>query len=159
MNDNYSEFDIQELYQQIIMDHNKSPRNFGKLDHYTCELEGYNPLCGDKLTLYLELSTNFEDQTIIDVGFNGEGCAISTASASLMTEKIKGMPIADVLQLFTKMQQMLTSDIDNKATQEMGKLAALAGVRRFPSRIKCAILCWHTLNAALLGTHEAVSTE
>ncbi len=145
-------FDLRDLYQQVIVDHNKSPRNFGKLDACSHEADGYNPLCGDKLHVYLQLS----DAGIVeDVAFEGEGCAISIASASLMTEAIKGKPVADFEALFRDFQHMVTSDLAEQPDDErLGKLAVLGGVREFPSRIKCATLCWHTMRSAVQGSHN-----
>ena len=148
-------FDLKDLYQEVIVDHNRSPRNFGKPAGADTSLEGFNPLCGDRLTLYLRLA----DEKIEDIGFDGNGCAISVASASLMTEVMKGKLIAEAEALFAGFHELLTgaeADID---LDKMGKLAALAGVRAYPSRIKCATLCWHTLNAAMHGEAEPVTTE
>lgn len=145
--------DLRDLYRDVILDHNKHPRNFGTLDPADARAEGHNPLCGDRLTLALRLNGDRID----DVRFEGKGCAISTASASLMTEAIKGKDRAAVGQLFDKIHALLTQD--GVAPQaEIGKLAALAGVREFPMRVKCATLCWHTLNAALAGG-AAATTE
>jgi len=150
-------FDLRDLYQQVIVDHNKSPRNFGRLADADYEAEGYNPLCGDKLHVYLKVN---DDGLIEDVSFEGEGCAISMASASLMTEAVKGKPLADFLKLFENFQHMVTSDLDEAPDEgRLGKLAVLSGVREFPSRIKCATLCWHTLKSAVGGDHEVVITE
>lgn len=139
--------DLRELYQEVIIDHSKNPRNFGKPKTANREAEGFNPLCGDKLTLYLYL----EDDVIIDVGFAGCGCAISTASASLMTEAVKGRTMAEAENLFHRFHEVLTENGDSK---NIGKLEILAGVKEFPMRVKCATLAWHTLNAAL---HNDVS--
>jgi len=150
-------FDLRDLYQQVIVDHNKSPRNFHNMPDASCKAEGYNPLCGDKLTLYLKLD---KDDVISDVSFQGSGCAISTASASLMTEQLKGKTLAEAEFLFTRFHDMVTSDIDEQVdTDSLGKLAVLAGVREFPARIKCATLCWHTLNTALKGEEAPATTE
>ena len=148
-------FDLQDLYQEVIVDHNRSPRNFGKLDDADITLEGFNPLCGDKLTLYLKTSGN----QIEDVHFDGSGCAISVASASLMTEAMKGKTIEQAHELFEQFHSMVTSDENEIDAEKLGKLAALAGVKEYPSRIKCATLCWHTLNSALSGEQQPVSTE
>jgi len=148
--------ELRELYQELILDHTKLPRNFGTLEPATCTAQGFNPLCGDELTLYLVL----EDGLVRDVRFQGRGCAISTASASLMTEAIKGKTADDVAALFRRFQKAVTSPVDSEVNLvELGKLAALAGVREFPLRVKCAVLAWHTLRAALEGHHEPVTTE
>jgi len=150
-------FDLRDLYMQVIVDHNKAPRNFGKLAHYNHEADGYNPLCGDKLHVYLDVD---DDGIIRDVSFEGEGCAISVASASLMTESVKGMPLSEFAQKFDQFQHMVTSDLAEAPDEEaLGKLAVLAGVREFPSRIKCAVLCWHTLKSAVTDSHEVAKTE
>ncbi len=150
-------FDLRDLYQQVIVDHNKSPRNFGKLEHYNHEADGYNPLCGDKLHIYLDLD---EQGRITDVSFEGEGCAISVASASLMTEAMKGKSMQEMQAMFEAFQQMVTADIAEAPDDDtLGKLAVLAGVREFPSRIKCATLCWHTLKAATEDSGKVVKTE
>ena len=150
--------ELNDLYRDVILDHNRRPRNFGKLDSADASVEGFNPMCGDHLTLRLKLS----DDTISDIRFEGEGCAISTASASLMTEAVKGKSRAQALQLFERVHQLLTDDAAPPA-DELGKLAALSGVREYPARVKCASLCWHTLASALkaadLRSVPAVSTE
>ena len=149
--------ELNELYRDVILDHNRRPRNFGGLDPADASAEGFNPMCGDHLTLRLKL----KDDTISDIRFEGEGCAISTASASLMTEAVKGKSRGEALQLFERVHQLLTDDAASPA--ELGKLAALSGVREYPARVKCASLCWHTLASALKsvdgGTVPAVSTE
>ena len=145
--------ELQDLYQQVILDHNRRPRNFRSLGEGR-RAEGFNPLCGDRLTVYLKV----EDGVVTDVGFQGSGCAISKASASLMTDSIKGKPVADVVQLFERFQQMITAPPDAPVSQ-LGKLEALAGVRQFPIRVKCASLAWHTLRAALDSRDEVISTE
>ncbi len=141
-------FDLRELYQQVIVDHHKHPRNFGTLEHPDREADGYNPLCGDRL--HVELAVD-EDGTITDVAFRGEGCAISVASASLMTEALKGRRIEEFERLFEAFHAMVTGDQGPPDEAVLGKLAVLAGVREFPSRIKCATLCWHTVKSALEG--------
>jgi nitrogen fixation protein NifU and related proteins len=146
--------ELRDLYRDVILDHNRAPRNFGRLEPADARADGHNPLCGDRLTLSLRLA----DDRIEDVRFEGQGCAISTASASLMTEAVKGKDRATVGVLFDKVHRLLTSH-DAPAPPELGKLAALSGVREFPARVKCASLCWHTLNAALQGDGTAVSTE
>lgn len=146
--------ELRDLYRDVILDHNRTPRNFGRLEPADARAEGHNPLCGDRLTLSLRLAGDRID----DVRFEGQGCAISTASASLMTEAVKGKDRTAVGVLFDKVHRLLTSH-DAPAPPELGKLAALSGVREFPARVKCASLCWHTLNAALQGDAAAVSTE
>jgi nitrogen fixation protein NifU and related proteins len=146
--------DLRELYQEVIFDHNRRPRNFGKLASANRTAEGFNSLCGDKLTLYLEVAGD----KIQNVSFEGSGCAISTASASLLTETLKGKSIEQAEALFHDFHAMVTED-GAQVTEAMGKLAVLAGVREFPARVKCATLSWHTLQAALHGEHATVSTE
>jgi nitrogen fixation protein NifU and related proteins len=148
--------ELRELYQQLILDHNRKPRNFRIPPAANRTAEGDNPLCGDRITVYLEVV----DGTIRDVGFQGSGCAISRAAASMMTASVKGKTEDDADALFERVHRMLTGDGHPvEAAQEVGKLAVFAGVREFPSRIKCATLPWHTLHAALLGQAETVSTE
>jgi nitrogen fixation protein NifU and related proteins len=144
--------DIQDLYQEVILDHNRRPRNFRAIEGAR-RAEGFNPLCGDRLTVYLRL----EDDVIADVGFQGSGCAISKASASLMTESVRGRTLAEAAALLERVQQMITGPAD-APIGDVGKLAVLAGVRQFPVRVKCATLAWHTLRAATTGD-ERVSTE
>jgi len=146
--------DLRELYQQVIVDHNRNPRNFHKLDQPCQQAEGHNPLCGDKVTVFVKVANN----TIEDVSFEGDGCAISVASASLMTEHLKGKSLNEEKSLFESVHKALTqkdSDID---LMQFGKLGVLANVKNFPMRVKCATLCWHTLEAAL-GKQENVTTE
>lgn len=145
--------DLADLYRDVIVDHNRQPRNFGRLDSANHRAEGNNPLCGDKLHVFVEVV----DDVIRDIRFDGSGCAISTASASLMSEAVKGRSRAEVAELFGTVHRMLTRH-DAPPDVALGKLAALAGVREFPARVKCASLCWHTLNAALAGG-SMVSTE
>ena len=148
-------FGLKDLYQEVIVDHNRSPRNFGELNPPGRKLEGYNPLCGDRLTLYLEQ----DGDQIADIKFNGSGCAISIASASLMTEGVKGKSVQEAETVFADFHELLTgADLDIDMSR-MGKLAVLAGVRDYPSRVKCATLCWHTLHALLAGDDAPVSTE
>ena len=147
-------FDIKELYQEIIVDHNRNPRNFGIIDNADKIIEGFNPLCGDKLKLYLKT----EGQSIADISFDGSGCAISVASASLMTDAMKGKSIIDAEQLFNSFHELITNE-NGVDTKSLGKLAVLAGVKDFPARVKCATLCWHTLHSAITGDKETVSTE
>ena len=148
--------DLTDLYQEVILDHNKRPRNFGTLAEFDRRALGHNPLCGDRLVLYLKL----DDDRVAGVSFEGSGCAISKASASLMTDAIKGKTIAEVRDLFTRFQAMVTLPLDQDVDEAgMGKLAALAGVRSFPVRVKCASLAWHTLKAALEQSAAPVQTE
>jgi nitrogen fixation NifU-like protein len=135
--------ELQDLYREVILDHNKRPRNFGRLDPADASANGHNPLCGDRLTV----TVNLDGPRIDDVKFEGNGCAISVASASMMTEAIKGKDRAEVGALFDKVHALLTQQ--DAPSTDLGKLAALSGVREFPARVKCASLCWHTLNAAL----------
>jgi len=146
--------DLKELYRDVILDHNKRPRNFGKLEPSNAHADGHNPLCGDRLTVFLKMDGN----RVEDIRFEGKGCAISTASASLMTEIIKGKDRAEIGGLFDKVHALLTKQ-DAVADPSLGKLAALSGVREYPARVKCASLCWHTLNAALDKGGATVSTE
>jgi nitrogen fixation protein NifU and related proteins len=146
--------DLKELYRDVILDHNKRPRNFGRLDPADAQADGHNPLCGDRLSVFVKM----DGDRIEDLKFEGKGCAISTASASLMTEAVKGKDKAAVHQLFEQVHNLLTLH-EAPAPAELGKLAALQGVREFPSRVKCASLCWHTLNAALDRGASTVSTE
>jgi len=148
--------DLSDMYQEVILDHNKSPRNFKLLENPTHQLEGYNPLCGDKITIFL----NIKDGVIKDVSFTGSGCAISKASASMMTDKLKDLTIAEAEALFNKVHQMLTGKTDIKSNiTELGNLAALSGICKFPTRVKCATLAWHTLRSAIKGGDKSVSTE
>jgi nitrogen fixation protein NifU and related proteins len=149
--------ELRDLYQEVILDHNRKPRNFRKLASPTRGAEGYNPLCGDRVTVEIAL----EGDMIRDVGFQGSGCAISRASASLMTADIKGKPVAEAEAAFARFRAMLTENPagGDAAAAQLGKLAVFEGVREFPSRIKCATLPWHTLHAALAGQTEPVSTE
>ena len=148
--------DLRELYQQVILQHSRSPRNFKELDGASHSAEGYNPLCGDRITVFVEL----DGDRIVDIAFKGSGCAISKASASLMTSAVKGKTLAEAEDMFGQFRDMVTSrhdaDIDEDA---LGKLAVLSGVREFPVRVKCATLAWHTLHAALKEKGEPVSTE
>ena len=146
--------DLRDLYQDLIIDHNRSPRNFRKLPDADHSAEGFNPLCGDKLTLYLRM----QGDRIEDIAFEGSGCAISVASASLMTEHLKGRTESDARTLFERVHGLLTGTPDSDPAA-LGKLAALAGVRAYPTRVKCATLCWHTLTAALDQREVPVSTE
>jgi nitrogen fixation NifU-like protein len=136
--------DLNDLYQEVILDHNRRPRNFHAIAGATHTAEGFNPLCGDRLTLYVQV----EEDRIIDVSFEGSGCAISKASASLMTEAVKGRTVGDARGLFDRFHRMVTTPPDEPLA-DLGKLSALGGVREFPVRVKCASLAWHTLKAAL----------
>jgi nitrogen fixation NifU-like protein len=147
--------ELRDLYQQVILDHNRKPRNFRTLEGANRTARGDNPLCGDQITLYLRV----DDGVIRDAAFQGKGCAISRASASLMTASVIGKPESEAAALYDRMRAMLTTDRDGGTTEDVGKLAVFAGVREFPSRVKCATLAWHTLQAALSGAAEPVSTE
>jgi nitrogen fixation NifU-like protein len=147
--------ELRELYQQVILDHNKNPRNFHELAHATNKVDGYNPLCGDHYTIYLQL----EGDTIRDVGFTGNGCAISKASASVMSSTVKGKSREEASRLFDVFHNLVTGEPASVDAVELGRLAAFSGVSEFPARVKCATLAWHSLNAALQGTGEVVSTE
>lgn len=146
--------ELRDLYRDVILDHNRAPRNFGRLEAPTSEAEGHNPLCGDRLTVWLRLA----GERVEDIRFEGKGCAISTASASLMTEAVKGKDRRAIEELFVQIHALLTEQ-QAQAAPALGKLAALSGVREFPARVKCASLCWHTLNAALERRGAPVSTE
>jgi nitrogen fixation NifU-like protein len=146
--------DLRELYQEIIIDHNRDPRNHHVMADATTQAEGYNPLCGDKLTVYVRLVHD----AVVDLSFKGCGCAISQASASLMTEALKGKTVAEAHKIFKRVHQMLTKDTEQKI-DSLGKLAVLAGVKAFPVRVKCATLAWHTLEAALNKEKGVVQTE
>ena len=148
--------DLRDLYQDLILDHTKRPRNFGPMEHANCRADGHNPLCGDKLTVFLDV----DNGVVKDVRFQGSGCAISTASASMMTESIKGKTRAEVETLFEKFHHMLTGPQSVESEDdELGKLVVFSGVKEFPVRVKCATLAWHTLNAALKHQVEPASTE
>ncbi len=147
--------DLRELYQQVILDHNRSPRNFKEVPDANHSAEGTNPLCGDKITVHVRIA----DGVIEDVGFQGSGCAISQATASLMTSAVKGKTTEEAERLFQAFHQMLTAPGGAADTKLLGKLAALSGVKQFPARVKCANLPWHTLHAALTDSVEPVSTE
>ncbi|MBC8123950.1 MAG: SUF system NifU family Fe-S cluster assembly protein [Gemmatimonadaceae bacterium] len=147
--------DLRDLYQEVILDHYKRPRNFGTLVTANREAEGFNPLCGDQITIYLQM----EGDVVQDIRFQGSGCAISTASASLMTEVLKGKTLEEAQALFEKFHGLLTGTSEQDGGPEFGKLAVLSGVREFPVRVKCATLAWHTLQAALKNTRQPISTE
>lgn len=149
--------ELRDLYRELILDHSRRPRHFGKLSDATHSAEGINPLCGDKLRLYLQLDT---DANIVDAAFEGSGCAISVASASLLTDTIIGLQVDDALGIFTAVTQHLTSDNSEQAANiDLGKMHALDGVREFPARVKCATLAWHALNSAIQHQAQPVSTE
>ena len=146
---------LNDLYQEILLEHNSKPRNFRKLDPHSHTADGYNPLCGDQISLYLQIT----DGVIMDVGFQGKGCAISRASASLMTQSIKGHNIEDAENVFDQFRKMLTDPDAVLDYDQLGDLETLAGVSEFPSRIKCAILAWHTMKAAIEHNVVNVTTE
>jgi nitrogen fixation NifU-like protein len=146
--------DLTDLYRQVILDHNKSPRNFGRLAPADAEADGHNPLCGDRLHVSLRVA----GERVPELRFDGSGCAISVASASLMSEAVTGLTRSEIEALSNEVLQMLTQDA-YQPKRDLGKLMALAGVHEFPARVKCASLCWHTLRAALAQTHATVSTE
>jgi nitrogen fixation protein NifU and related proteins len=147
--------DLRELYQEVILDHNKNPRNFKALDDATNHADGYNPLCGDKLAVWVKV----KEGVVEDVAFKGTGCAISMASASMMTQTIKGKSVADARKLFEAFHDLVTGKETAVDAAEIGKLEVFSGVSEFPVRVKCATLAWHTLNAAVDGKQDTVSTE
>jgi nitrogen fixation NifU-like protein len=147
--------DLSDLYQEILLEHNSKPHNFRKLDDATVSAEGYNPLCGDQYTLYLKMN----DDVIADIGFQGAGCAISKASASMLTQRVKGMTVKEAEEVFSQFHKMLTergAEVDYDILED---LELLSGVAEYPTRIKCAILVWHTLHSALDGKEDVVTTE
>jgi nitrogen fixation NifU-like protein len=144
--------DLSDLYQQVILDHSKSPRNYSKLEGANRTAQGHNPLCGDHVTMYLQVDGN----TVKDISWQGSGCAISRASASILTTTVKGKSIAEVKALFARVHDMVTT---GKANGDLGKLAVFAGVHKFPARVKCAILPWHAAVAAVEGHTDPVTTE
>ena len=146
--------DLKDLYREVILDHNRSPRLFGRLDPADSSADGHNPLCGDRLHITVRL----EGERVSDLRFDGKGCAISVASASLMCEAVRGKRRDEIARLFGEVHEVLTKH-DAPVPEDLGKLAALSGVREFPVRVKCASLCWHTLIAALAHTHSTVKTE
>jgi len=146
--------DLHELYQDLIKDHSKTPRNF-RAQPDARHVEGYNPLCGDRFTVYLKM----DGDVVQDVSFQGTGCAISTASASIMTQALKGKTRNEVELLFQRFHEMLTGDLSEEATADLGKLVVFSGVRKFPVRVKCATLAWHTFHSAIEGEDKTVSTE
>jgi nitrogen fixation NifU-like protein len=147
--------DLRELYQQVILDHNKNPRNYHEMADATSTVEGYNPLCGDHYTIFLRM----EDGTVRDVSFTGNGCAISKASASVMSSTVKGKSKEEAEELFETFHRLVTGDASGLSAADLGRLAAFSGVSEFPARVKCAILAWHTLRSALAGSGEKVTTE
>ena len=148
--------ELRELYQSVILDHNKQPRNFRQPDGANRTADGYNPLCGDKITVYLK----FDGETVVDVSFQGAGCAISTASASMMTETLRGKTLDEVNAIFSAYHELVTGRcVELSPSPLLGKLVVFTGVRQFPMRVKCATLAWHTLRAALDRRSEPVSTE
>ncbi len=148
--------DLRDLYQQVILEHSRSPRNFKELQDADHSAEGYNPLCGDQITVYVIM----DGDRVIDVSFKGSGCAISRASASLMTAAVKRKTRAEAAELFKRFRGMVTSEHDTEVDEEaLGKLTVFSGVREFPVRVKCATLAWHTLHAALEGQGDRVTTE
>jgi nitrogen fixation NifU-like protein len=144
---------VHDLYQETILDHSKRPRNCRPMDDANRKAEGYNPLCGDKLKLFLKI----ENDVVQDASFVGSGCAISTASASLMTESLKGKSREEAMVLLDKFHELLTTD--TPVSKDLGKLVVFCGVREYPARVKCATLAWHTLKSALVNSEETVSTE
>jgi nitrogen fixation NifU-like protein len=146
--------ELSELYQEVILDHNKKPRNFHKLENANRRAEGYNPLCGDQLNIYLQI----DDDQVTDISFEGSGCAISKASASMMTQAVKGKTKVEVENLFNEFHRMAMGDLDEEnEPNQLGKLRIFAGVRDFPARVKCATLSWHTMRAALEGQNTATT--
>ncbi|HEX7081861.1 MAG TPA: SUF system NifU family Fe-S cluster assembly protein [Gammaproteobacteria bacterium] len=146
--------ELKELYREVILDHNRDPRNFGEIEDADRVVEGVNPLCGDKMTLYVKL----DGDRIDDIKFKGTGCAISIASSSLMTDRVKGASVEESMSLFGAIHEMLTGN-GEASLEDLDKLAALAGVREYPTRVKCASLAWHALKAALAGSAQQISTE
>ncbi|HET8796236.1 MAG TPA: SUF system NifU family Fe-S cluster assembly protein [Thermoanaerobaculia bacterium] len=147
--------DLRELYQQVILDHNKNPRNFHEMADATSKVDGYNPLCGDHYTIYVRV----DGETIQDVSFTGSGCAISKASASVMSSTVKGKSRDEAERLFESFHKLVTGDTSGLSAADLGRLAAFSGVSEFPARVKCATLAWHTLRSGLEGSAEKVSTE
>jgi nitrogen fixation NifU-like protein len=146
--------ELRDLYQEVILDHNRNPRNFGPLEEADRNADGHNPLCGDRITVRVKL----DGDKIADIRFEGSGCAISTASASVMTETLKGKTLEEAKELFTRFHDLLTGKADADPAA-LGKLAVFSGVSEYPVRVKCATLCWHTAQAALAGDGAAVTTE
>ena len=149
-------FGADDLYQEIIMDHNRSPRNYGSMDNPTVELEGFNPLCGDQIKVFVLL----DEDKIVDIVFDGIGCAISKSSASIMTVELKGKTISDAQSIFDAFRLMITGkDLDDDSLDVLGDVEVLGGITKYPARIKCASLAWHTVNSALTGDSDVVTTE
>jgi nitrogen fixation NifU-like protein len=148
-------YDLKELYQEVILDHNRNPRNCGVLEYPCCQASGYNPLCGDKLKLYINLTNH----TISDIRFEGKGCAISQASASIMTEVVLGLSVERAQEIFQQVHELLTEEGFDASQLPSPKLQVLAGVRAYPARVKCASLAWHTLMAALKQQNDVIKTE
>jgi nitrogen fixation NifU-like protein len=147
--------DLRELYQELILDHSKKPRNYREIPNASRKVEGFNPLCGDHFTVYLEM----DGDVVKDVSFQGSGCAISKASASLMTQALKGKSKDEAEKLFTRFHELVTGKTQNGDTEQLGKLVVFSGVSEFPVRVKCASLAWHAMKAALEGEAEQISTE
>ena len=147
--------DLRELYQQVILDHNRNPRNYRELPDATKRVEGYNPLCGDHYTVFI----NLDGDVIKEVTFTGNGCAISKSSASVMTTAVKGKRTEEAEKLFDTFHKLVTGEPAGLSEAELGRLAAFSGVSEFPARVKCAILAWHTMHNALQGEQEVVTTE
>lgn len=145
--------DLRELYQEVILDHNKRPRHFHVMEESTGHAIGHNPLCGDQVTVWVSV----QDGVVADVSFQGSGCAISTASASVMTEVLRGKTLAEAERLYTRFHDMVT--VGGDSGEDLGKLAVFAGVGQYPARVKCASLAWHTVHAALTGEAESITTE
>jgi nitrogen fixation protein NifU and related proteins len=146
---------LEALYQEVILDHNRKPRNFREMENADQRIEGRNPLCGDEITLWLKL----DGDKVADISFKGSGCAVSKSSASLMTSSVKGKTVSETRQLFDRFHDMITGKLPDAERSNMGSLAALGGVSKFPIRVKCASLAWHALRSALDGSAETVSTE
>lgn len=147
---------LRELYQEVILDHNKSPRNYGRMENPDRKIDGYNPLCGDHFTLFVKL----EDGLIKDISFDGAGCAISKASASVMSAEVKGKTIEEAEELFRRFHALVRGELDPSSNfEELGRLAAFSGVSEYPARVKCATLAWHTLHTALTTEERRTSTE
>jgi len=147
--------ELRDLYQEVIIDHNRCPRNFRILEDATHEAEGFNPLCGDRVQIFLKIASGI----IQEVTFQGSGCAISTASASLLTEQLRGKSLAEARQLFDQIHVLLTDNSTESTFNDLGKLEVLSGVKEFPARVKCASLAWHTLRSALIKSNKPITTE